>query len=136
MLPLCIPLLRLVLLIFVDINKNNCYLTVTFCHFSQIWLLDVNNCIYIASRRMGNILYFLPLWKIMFHKLPLTYYFLASFLLFFVLWIVCRVPWDLNCLRAVECILGNGTRSNHLKIAVAYQLLLICFDNKVACILS
>ncbi|XP_015577597.2 uncharacterized protein LOC8275232 isoform X1 [Ricinus communis] len=46
--------------------------------------------------------------------------------------IACRVPRDLNCLRALECISGVGTRSNHLRSAVAYQILLVCFDNKAA----
>ncbi len=45
---------------------------------------------------------------------------------------LCRVPRDLNCLRVVECISGVNTRSKLLRSAVAYQILLVCFDNKVA----
>ncbi|XP_022755581.1 uncharacterized protein LOC111303518 isoform X2 [Durio zibethinus] len=41
-----------------------------------------------------------------------------------------RVPMDLNCLRAVQCISGVETRSKHLKSAVAFQILVNCFDNK------
>ena len=47
----------------------------------------------------------------------------------------CRVSRDLNCLRAVECISGVNTRSKQLRSAVSYQILLVCFDNKVAYIL-
>ncbi|KDP43973.1 hypothetical protein JCGZ_05440 [Jatropha curcas] len=44
--------------------------------------------------------------------------------------VACRVPRDLNCLRAVECISGVGTRNNDLRSAVSYQILLVCFNNK------
>ncbi|KAG7950355.1 hypothetical protein I3843_13G107900 [Carya illinoinensis] len=44
--------------------------------------------------------------------------------------LACRVPKDLNCLRAVECISGYDTRSKQLRSSVAYQILLVCFDNK------
>ncbi|XP_050214432.1 uncharacterized protein LOC126665631 isoform X2 [Mercurialis annua] len=43
-----------------------------------------------------------------------------------------RVPRDLNCLRAVECISGVGIRMNCLRSAVSYQILLACFDNEAA----
>ncbi|OAY51545.2 uncharacterized protein LOC110613563 isoform X1 [Manihot esculenta] len=43
----------------------------------------------------------------------------------------CRIPMDLNCLRSVECISGVVTRSNNLRSAVSYQILLACFDHKV-----
>ncbi|CAK7332193.1 unnamed protein product [Dovyalis caffra] len=43
-----------------------------------------------------------------------------------------RSPRDLNCLRTVECISGISTRSNHLRSAVSYQILLNCFDNKAS----
>nr|XP_048325102.1 uncharacterized protein LOC107410035 isoform X2 [Ziziphus jujuba var. spinosa] len=46
--------------------------------------------------------------------------------------VACRVPKDLNCLRIVECISGVDTRSKQLRSAVAYQILLSCFDYKVA----
>ncbi|XP_065869281.1 uncharacterized protein [Euphorbia lathyris] len=46
--------------------------------------------------------------------------------------LACRVPRDLNCLRALECISGGSTRSRHLRSVVAYQILLVCFDNKAA----
>ncbi|XWS74353.1 hypothetical protein CRYUN_Cryun02cG0207800 [Craigia yunnanensis] len=42
-----------------------------------------------------------------------------------------RVPMDLNCLRAVQCISGVDPRTKHLKSAVAFQILVNCFDNKV-----
>lgn len=61
-------------------------------------------------------------------------YFLDSFILFSALLILCRIPMDLNCLRSVECISGVVTRSNHLRSAVSYQILLACFDHKVACV--
>ncbi|KAB1226779.1 hypothetical protein CJ030_MR1G022522 [Morella rubra] len=44
--------------------------------------------------------------------------------------LACRIPTDLNCLRAVECISGVNTRSKEFRSAVAYQILLVCFDNK------
>ncbi|XP_023881847.1 uncharacterized protein LOC111994205 [Quercus suber] len=44
--------------------------------------------------------------------------------------LACRVPRDLNCLRAVECISGVNTRSKQLRSAVSYQILLVGFDNK------
>lgn len=44
--------------------------------------------------------------------------------------LACRVPRDLNCLRAVECISGISTRSKQLRSAVAYQFLLVCFHDK------
>ncbi|GMY15940.1 hypothetical protein FCV25MIE_11179 [Fagus crenata] len=44
--------------------------------------------------------------------------------------LACRVPRDLNCLRVVECISGVNTRSKLLRSAVAYQILLVCFENK------
>ncbi|GAV73453.1 hypothetical protein CFOL_v3_16939 [Cephalotus follicularis] len=44
--------------------------------------------------------------------------------------LACRVPKDLNCLRAVECISGLSTRSKLLRSAVAHQILLVCFDCK------
>lgn len=45
--------------------------------------------------------------------------------------LACRVPQDLNCLRIVECISGVNTRSKCLRSAVAFQILINCFDNKV-----
>ncbi|XVF20310.1 hypothetical protein REPUB_Repub11eG0187300 [Reevesia pubescens] len=42
-----------------------------------------------------------------------------------------RLPMDLNCLRAVQCISGVDPRTKHLKSAVALQILVNCFDNKV-----
>ncbi|KGN64767.1 uncharacterized protein LOC101216339 isoform X1 [Cucumis sativus] len=44
--------------------------------------------------------------------------------------LVCRIPMDLNCLRAVECISGVDPRSKYLRSTVAYQILLICFKNE------
>ncbi|XP_021670843.2 uncharacterized protein LOC110657789 isoform X1 [Hevea brasiliensis] len=44
--------------------------------------------------------------------------------------LACRIPMDLNCLRSVECISGVGTRSNHLRSAVSYQILLVCFNSE------
>ncbi|KAL9243923.1 hypothetical protein vseg_017756 [Gypsophila vaccaria] len=41
--------------------------------------------------------------------------------------IVARVPRDLNCLRAVECILGVDARSKQLRSALASQMLRSCF---------
>ncbi|XWS29026.1 hypothetical protein CRYUN_Cryun25bG0121500 [Craigia yunnanensis] len=41
-----------------------------------------------------------------------------------------RVPMDLNCLRAVQCISGVDLRTKYLKSAVAFQILVNCFDNK------
>ncbi|EXC31806.1 hypothetical protein L484_020633 [Morus notabilis] len=41
-----------------------------------------------------------------------------------------RVPKDLNCTRIVESISGVDDRSKHLRSAVAYQILLGCFDYK------
>ena len=43
----------------------------------------------------------------------------------------CRIPMDLNCLRAVECISGVDQRSKYLRSTVAYQILLIFFENEV-----
>lgn len=43
----------------------------------------------------------------------------------------CRVPMDLNCLRVVDCISLLNSRSKHFRSRVAYQILVICFDNKV-----
>ncbi|XVF05751.1 hypothetical protein REPUB_Repub05bG0199200 [Reevesia pubescens] len=42
-----------------------------------------------------------------------------------------RVPMDLNCLRAMQCISGVDPRTKHLKSAVAFQILVDCFNNKV-----
>uniref|UniRef100_A0A5B7B6P0 Uncharacterized protein n=1 Tax=Davidia involucrata TaxID=16924 RepID=A0A5B7B6P0_DAVIN len=42
-----------------------------------------------------------------------------------------RVPKDVNCLRIVEAISGVDARSKHLRSAVAFQILITCFDNKV-----
>ncbi|XP_022152868.1 uncharacterized protein LOC111020493 [Momordica charantia] len=44
--------------------------------------------------------------------------------------LVCRIPRDLNCLRAVECISGADARSKYLRSAVAYQILLMCFETE------
>lgn len=44
--------------------------------------------------------------------------------------LVCRIPMDLNCLRAVECISGVDLRSKYLRSTIAYQILLICFENE------
>uniref|UniRef100_A0A5B7BZX9 Coiled-coil SMC6 And NSE5 INteracting (CANIN) domain-containing protein n=2 Tax=Davidia involucrata TaxID=16924 RepID=A0A5B7BZX9_DAVIN len=44
--------------------------------------------------------------------------------------LTCRVPKDMNCLRTVECIAGVDARSKHLRSAVAFQILINCFDNK------
>ncbi|KAL5765686.1 hypothetical protein ACOSP7_016303 [Xanthoceras sorbifolium] len=41
-----------------------------------------------------------------------------------------RVPRDLNCLRTVDCIAGVNNRSKHLRSTVAYQILLVCFNNE------
>ncbi|KAK9940019.1 hypothetical protein M0R45_016697 [Rubus argutus] len=41
-----------------------------------------------------------------------------------------RIPKDVNCLRIVECILGANSRSKLFRSAVAYQILLSCFDYK------
>ncbi|KMT02356.1 hypothetical protein BVRB_9g205800 isoform B [Beta vulgaris subsp. vulgaris] len=38
-----------------------------------------------------------------------------------------RIPVDLSCLRAVECISGADTRSKQLRSAVAYRFLTICY---------
>ncbi|KAK2978813.1 hypothetical protein RJ640_015246 [Escallonia rubra] len=46
--------------------------------------------------------------------------------------IACRVPCDINCLRAVGTVSGVDPRSKHLRSRVAYQILLTCFGNKVA----
>ncbi|KAM7522417.1 hypothetical protein LguiA_012319 [Lonicera macranthoides] len=45
--------------------------------------------------------------------------------------LACRVRCDINCLRLVESISGVDARSKHLRSAVAFQILLTCFDNKV-----
>uniref|UniRef100_A0A2P2J722 Uncharacterized protein n=1 Tax=Rhizophora mucronata TaxID=61149 RepID=A0A2P2J722_RHIMU len=42
-----------------------------------------------------------------------------------------RVPADYNCLQTVECISVSGARFNHLRSTLSYNILLICFDNKV-----
>ncbi|XVE59021.1 hypothetical protein DITRI_Ditri05aG0011000 [Diplodiscus trichospermus] len=42
-----------------------------------------------------------------------------------------RIPMDLNCLRAVQCISGVDPRTKHLKSALAFQILVKCFDYKV-----
>lgn len=44
--------------------------------------------------------------------------------------IACRVPCDINSLRVVESIIATDSRSKQLRSEVAFQLLLICFDNK------
>ncbi|KAF5449604.1 hypothetical protein F2P56_030032 [Juglans regia] len=44
--------------------------------------------------------------------------------------LACRVPRDLNYLRAVECISGYDTLRKQLRSSVAYQILLVCFDIK------
>uniref|UniRef100_A0A9I9CKE4 Coiled-coil SMC6 And NSE5 INteracting (CANIN) domain-containing protein n=1 Tax=Cucumis melo TaxID=3656 RepID=A0A9I9CKE4_CUCME len=44
--------------------------------------------------------------------------------------LVCRIPMDLNCLRAVECISGVDPRSKYLRSTVAYQILLFCFKKE------
>ncbi|KAJ8749952.1 hypothetical protein K2173_013867 [Erythroxylum novogranatense] len=44
--------------------------------------------------------------------------------------LACRLPRDLSCLRAVECISEISTRSNHLRNVVSYHVLLVCLDNK------
>ncbi|XP_038895435.1 uncharacterized protein LOC120083668 isoform X2 [Benincasa hispida] len=46
--------------------------------------------------------------------------------------LVCRIPMDLNCLRAVECISGVDPRSKYLRSTIAYQILLICFENEAS----
>lgn len=43
-----------------------------------------------------------------------------------------RIPKDSNCLRMVECISGVSIRSKHLRNEVALQILLNCFEMKVA----
>ncbi|KAK5846946.1 uncharacterized protein LOC108480367 [Gossypium arboreum] len=45
--------------------------------------------------------------------------------------IASRVPTDLNCLRAVQCISGVDPRTKHLKSVVAFEILVNCFENKV-----
>ncbi|CAL1404173.1 unnamed protein product [Linum trigynum] len=42
--------------------------------------------------------------------------------------LACRVPKDLNCLRAVECIPRISPRANNFRAAVSHQLLLNCLD--------
>ncbi|TXG73779.1 hypothetical protein EZV62_002358 [Acer yangbiense] len=44
--------------------------------------------------------------------------------------LACRVPRDLNCLRTVDCIAGVDNRTKQLRSAVAYQILLVCFNNE------
>ncbi|XVF46250.1 hypothetical protein PTKIN_Ptkin03bG0012500 [Pterospermum kingtungense] len=44
--------------------------------------------------------------------------------------LVSRVPMDLNCLRAVQCISGVDPRTKNLKSAIAFQILVVCFDNQ------
>ncbi|XP_022970439.1 uncharacterized protein LOC111469418 isoform X3 [Cucurbita maxima] len=44
--------------------------------------------------------------------------------------LVSRIPMDLNCSRAVECISGVDQRSKYLRSTVAYQILLIFFENE------
>ncbi|KAK4756145.1 hypothetical protein SAY87_006272 [Trapa incisa] len=46
--------------------------------------------------------------------------------------LACRVPRDLNCLRVVECISGVDGRSKSLRSKVAYEILAIYLDAKVA----
>lgn len=41
-----------------------------------------------------------------------------------------RVPRDINCLRALECIRGVDDRSKQLRHVVAYEMLVACLDNK------
>lgn len=50
--------------------------------------------------------------------------------------VICRIPKDVNCLRIVECILGANRRSKLFRSAVAYQILLSCFDYKVVKLIS
>lgn len=45
--------------------------------------------------------------------------------------LACRVPRDINCLRVVDCISGVNKRCKQLRSAVAYQILVIFFENKV-----
>lgn len=76
-------------------------------------------------------------WKMLMHILKVTFFCLS--LLFSISLLIihchCRVPQDLNCLRIVECISGVNTRSKGLRRAVAFQILINCFDNKVTDIL-
>ncbi|GLT65018.1 hypothetical protein SLA2020_374750 [Shorea laevis] len=44
--------------------------------------------------------------------------------------LACRIPRDLNCLRAVECISGPDTRSKQLRSALAFQILVNCLEKK------
>ncbi|KAE8722781.1 putative Shugoshin C terminus [Hibiscus syriacus] len=46
--------------------------------------------------------------------------------------IASRVPMNLNCLRAVQCLSGVDPRTKHLKSVVAFEILVNCFDTKVA----
>ncbi|KAF3618693.1 putative Shugoshin-1 [Capsicum annuum] len=45
--------------------------------------------------------------------------------------LTCRVPTDVNCLRAVESVAGLGARSKHLRSVLAFQFLVACFDDKL-----
>ncbi|XP_061339959.1 uncharacterized protein LOC133286544 [Gastrolobium bilobum] len=42
--------------------------------------------------------------------------------------IACRVSKDLNCIQAIDCVSGVGSRCKQLKSALAHQSLLSCFD--------
>lgn len=77
---------------------------------------------------------------VVFYNLPFNVNF-CYFPLFLVLlndcsYSECRVPKDLNCLRIVDCISGVNNRCKHLRSAVAYQILVVLFSNKVAHFLS
>lgn len=43
----------------------------------------------------------------------------------------CRVPRDINCLRVVDCISRVNKRCKQLRSVVAYQILVMFFENKV-----
>ncbi|XP_059314728.1 uncharacterized protein LOC132065373 isoform X1 [Lycium ferocissimum] len=45
--------------------------------------------------------------------------------------LTCRVPTDVNCLRSVESVAGEATRSKHLRSVLAFHFLVACFDNKL-----
>ncbi|KAH9660535.1 actin protein 2/3 complex subunit-like protein [Citrus sinensis] len=45
--------------------------------------------------------------------------------------LACRVPRDINCLRVVDCISRVNKRCKQLRSAVAYQILVIFFENKI-----
>ncbi|KAH9700368.1 actin protein 2/3 complex subunit-like protein [Citrus sinensis] len=45
--------------------------------------------------------------------------------------LACRVPRDINCLRVVDCISRVNKRCKQLRSVVAYQILVMFFENKI-----